>query len=1076
MNTATPHTNGKPQDVREAAREFRRRGFYSIPLPARSKKLTDSDWEMWRIGEAEIDARFATGCNIGVLLGEPSAGIVDTDLDSPEAIRAAPILLPDTDMISGRQSAPMSHWWYRVKNPPAKASGQFLDPTNPNKSAGLLLEFRSTGGQTVVPPSVYPIDVEKGHPTAEPCVWHRHGEPARVDLDVLRTAVRGLGAASLLGRHWPTGARHDASLALAGGLLRAAWPDEMIERFVEAVCSAAGDREVRDRLAAVRSSSERLRNGEHATGWPTLANILGTNGDAVTERVCGWLGIVSGTRGLRFGGNTNGQPATPLVWPSPIPLTIAPSVPSYPIEVLSPWLRDWAEAVALELQIPVDLPAGLGLGLLAAGIARKVVVSPRAGFTEPTNLFVMVALPPGDRKTQTFRRAITPVQKLQREAREAAEPAIIEAESEHRIAEKRVKHLEDKIAKAEPGERETLQNDLKDAREELAKAEVPPKPVFYTEDDTPESLKLELIRQGGRMVVASTEARCLENITLYNDKPNFDVYLKGHAGDEMNSGRVGRGRDMVTEPALSCILAPQPAVLQGLAEDEILRGRGFLARWLYALPESRVGFRTVAAPSVPVELLDGYERRIRAAWKIGYAQDATGNTASHIIRFAADAAAEFEAFERWIEPQFAPGLPLAWLAGWANKLNGECARLAASLHVADTLGTGQSWDVPIPVGVVRRAIHLCRDYLIAHAVAAFDLMGADVTLSRARRVWSWITEHKLTEFKLRDCFRSHQSVFETVDDLQPCLELLERHYLIRARDQQRAGRGRPTSPVYDVNPNTDGEDDSPESDNHPPYAPSPNSVTSVISVTGYGAGGEFRLIATAAGISDVVTAIEDDGGMVGLDCETTSLDHVTGRIRLLQLATVRGTFLIDLFQIPDHADSLAELFEVLSNAGIIGHNLGFDLGFLMRLGFVPGRVADTMLASQIVHAGDITKRHGLKDVAARVLNVTLDKENQKAKWGKTLTPEMLRYAARDAEIVVALWAKLKAEATAANLGRVLDIEMAALTAVAWASLKGVGHDRQAWEQLTVEAETHRDQVREQLDALAPAANLTGTRN
>lgn len=238
----------------------------------------------------------------------------------------------------------------------------------------------------------------------------------------------------------------------------------------------------------------------------------------------------------------------------------------------------------------------------------------------------------------------------------------------------------------------------------------------------------------------------------------------------------------------------------------------------------------------------------------------------------------------------------------------------------------------------------------------------------------------------------------------------------------------------------------------------------------------FTLVTTKAGLSGVVTAIEDDGAMIGLDCETTSLDPTKGRVRLLQLATVRGTFLIDLFAIPDQPDSLTELFEVLSNAGVIGHNLTFDLGFLMRLGFVPARVADTMLASQIIHAGDITKRHGLKDVASRVLGLTLDKTEQKANWSKTLTPDMLTYAARDAEIVVDLWAKLKEEATAAKLDKVLDIEMKALPAVAWASLKGVGHDRAAWEQLTAEAEAHRDQLREQLDTLAPAANLTGTRN
>jgi len=54
----------------------------------------------------------------------------------------------------------------------------------------------------------------------------------------------------------------------------------------------------------------------------------------------------------------------------------------------------------------------------------------------------------------------------------------------------------------------------------------------------------------------------------------------------------------------------------------------------------------------------------------------------------------------------------------------------------------------------------------------------------------------------------------------------------------------------------------------------------------------------------------------------------------------------------------------------------------MWLGFTPGSVHDTMLASQVLHAGDRAIRHGLKDVAARTLDVTLDKELQSADWSR----------------------------------------------------------------------------------------------
>jgi hypothetical protein len=69
----------------------------------------------------------------------------------------------------------------------------------------------------------------------------------------------------------------------------------------------------------------------------------------------------------------------------------------------------------------------------------------------------------------------------------------------------------------------------------------------------------------------------------------------------------------------------------------------------------------------------------------------------------------------------------------------------------------------------------------------------------------------------------------------------------------------------------------------------------------------YTLITSPADVVAVVGAVEDDGGPVGLDTETTGLDPLADRIRLIQVATGRGTFLIDLFALPNPAADLAEL-------------------------------------------------------------------------------------------------------------------------------------------------------------------------
>lgn len=276
-------SNGHATHVRDAARRFFDSGFRPIPVRYRLKKPIGDGWNAATRDGFDIDREFpaARSLNIGLLNGAVSSGLVDIDLDCREARTAAPHLLPPTGMMWGRASAPTSHYGYIVADPPKKSEDSFDAPNG----GGHLVEIRSTGGHTLVPPSIAPADEEQGK-VEEPVVWHRDGEPARVAMADLRQAVVRTASAALIARHWPIGGRHDASLALAGGLLRAGWTVEAVETFLRAVCVAAGDDELDDRLRAVASTAERLSRGETAVGWPTVAKLLG---DAVVGKsASGW--------------------------------------------------------------------------------------------------------------------------------------------------------------------------------------------------------------------------------------------------------------------------------------------------------------------------------------------------------------------------------------------------------------------------------------------------------------------------------------------------------------------------------------------------------------------------------------------------------------------------------------------------------------------------------------------------------------------------------------------------------------------------------------------------------------------
>jgi hypothetical protein len=211
--------------------------------------------------------------NIGVLLGEPSGGLTDVDLDCRESIALASHFLPSSPAVFGRTSRPRSHYLYTVTCNEAKTV-KFEDI-----DGKMLLELRYTGCQTIFPGST--------HPSGEMIEWHTDDDPSRVSYADLLRAVRRMAAACLIVRNYPAqGSRNDLSLALAGGLLRAGWTEQEAEHFINAVCTAAQDEETRARVQSVIGTAKKLTSGEHVTGWPTLAKLIT---DAVVERIRLWL-------------------------------------------------------------------------------------------------------------------------------------------------------------------------------------------------------------------------------------------------------------------------------------------------------------------------------------------------------------------------------------------------------------------------------------------------------------------------------------------------------------------------------------------------------------------------------------------------------------------------------------------------------------------------------------------------------------------------------------------------------------------------------------------------------------------
>ncbi len=118
-------------------------------------------------------------------------------------------------------------------------------------------------------------------------------------------------------------------------------------------------------------------------------------------------------------------------------------------------------------------------------------------------------------------------------------------------------------------------------------------------------------------------------------------------------------------------------------------------------------------------------------------------------------------------------------------------------------------------------------------------------------------------------------------------------------------------------------------------------------------------------------------------------------IRLVQLGTEEDILLLDLYELGDIGVSF--LKGLLSQKGVVGHNLKFDLKYLLGYGIEPYAVFDTMIASQLLGDSD---RHSLQKLAMQYLGEVLDKSLQLSNWGSSrLSKEQLEYAALDVEVV-----------------------------------------------------------------------------
>lgn len=218
---------------------------------------------------------------------------------------------------------------------------------------------------------------------------------------------------------------------------------------------------------------------------------------------------------------------------------------------------------------------------------------------------------------------------------------------------------------------------------------------------------------------------------------------------------------------------------------------------------------------------------------------------------------------------------------------------------------------------------------------------------------------------------------------------------------------------------------------------------------------DYIYIDKAADIGQHLTkALHDHAGPIGIDIETASeipngaFNPHTGWISTIQ---IKGrddypTLIVDAQEIG--LSYLGPVVQLIEDEGRlkVAHNAKFEMKwFIHHLDADPKSFFDTMLASQIIAAGDVTARHSLEDAAETFAGIELDKTEQKSDWGvRPLSDSQIEYARRDAEVVLDIYPKQVERLIADDLLRVAVIDFDAIKPIAKTELNGMHLDRSMW--------------------------------
>jgi len=454
-------------------------------------------------------------------------------------------------------------------------------------------------------------------------------------------------------------------------------------------------------------------------------------------------------------------------------------VPLFPIEMFPKWLRDYIEDVAEHTQTPVDMACMMALSVLSVALAKRYSIQPSKGWHEPLNTYLITFMPPSNRKSSVFKAFTFPLLEHENEENMKRQIEIEQSRHEKDVLERIIEDLKKDLVKAKQNQSEedaaAIQGELYAKIVEMEKAEFVHPLRYFTDDVTPEQLITLMLNNDGRMAVLSAEGGFFDLIKgRYSNHTNIDVYLKGFSQDQITVDRRGR-TEKVDDPHLTVGLFAQLDVIKRL--PEYFYNRGLMARFLYAIPKSFIGYRKIETAEIREDIQLLYSKQMKRLLHVQHE--------NVILTLSEEAQPLFNKYRIYMETLMREGNELSYghFQSWAGKLVGQVARIIALVHIAHHANCG-SIPTEISKETVHRTLHVSK-YLINHMMATFGLLSEGNTDDDAKFVLKHLVKKNCEQVLYREIQQATKKRVKS-DKLKDILNgLEERNYIRKVKEGKK---------------------------------------------------------------------------------------------------------------------------------------------------------------------------------------------------------------------------------------------------------------------------------------------------